>query len=85
MLRTLRKERYSDDARSYAAGHSMGGGFTYLLWSARGRVFAAVASSAGTPRNFEDCKPKPAVHIAAWHDCPERLQWANAVFLGERP
>jgi polyhydroxybutyrate depolymerase len=68
MLRTLRAEFAIDESRIYATGHSMGGAFTYLLWAARGDVLAAVASSAGTPRNFEDCKPKPAMHIAGERD-----------------
>jgi polyhydroxybutyrate depolymerase len=68
MLSTLRRELEIDEARIYATGHSMGGAFTYLLWSARGDVLAAVASSAGTPRDFERCKPKPAMHIAGEND-----------------
>jgi polyhydroxybutyrate depolymerase len=56
MLGTLRKKCKVDGRRIYVAGHSMGGAFTYLLWAARGDVFAAVASAAGTPRNFDACK-----------------------------
>ena len=33
-----------DTRRLYATGHSNGGGFTYLLWSARGETFAAFCS-----------------------------------------
>jgi polyhydroxybutyrate depolymerase len=68
MLGTLRKERRIDEHRIYVTGHSMGGAFTYLLWAARGDEFAAVASAAGTPRNFDACKPKPAMHIAGERD-----------------
>ena len=68
MLSSLREEFTVDDARIYVTGHSMGGAFTYLLWAARGDVLAAVASSAGTPRNFSACKPKSAMHIAGTRD-----------------
>jgi polyhydroxybutyrate depolymerase len=68
ILRTLRTDFKIDESRVYVTGHSMGGAFSYLLWSARGDVFTAVASSAGTPRNFDRCKPKPAMHIAGERD-----------------
>ena len=41
VLATLRQELKVDDKRLYATGHSNGGGFTYLLWAARGDKFAA--------------------------------------------
>ncbi len=68
ILRTLRAEFEIDESRVFVTGHSMGGAFSYLLWCARGDVIAAVASSAGTPRNFDRCKPKPAMHIAGERD-----------------
>lgn len=46
VLATLRKDYQVDEKRVYATGHSNGGGFTYLLWAARGDVFAAVAPCA---------------------------------------
>jgi polyhydroxybutyrate depolymerase len=46
VLATLKKDYQVDEKRIYATGHSNGGGFTYLLWSERGDVFAAVAPSA---------------------------------------
>jgi polyhydroxybutyrate depolymerase len=46
MLADLRANHQVDDRRIYSTGHSNGGGFTYLLWAARGDVFAAVAPSA---------------------------------------
>jgi polyhydroxybutyrate depolymerase len=46
VLATLRTDYKIDEKRIYATGHSNGGGFTYLLWAARGDVFAAVAPCA---------------------------------------
>lgn len=46
VLTTLKTDYRVDEKRVYATGHSNGGGFTYLLWSERGDVFAAVAPSA---------------------------------------
>ncbi len=46
VLATLKKDLKVDEKRIYATGHSNGGGFTYLLWAARGDVFAAVAPCA---------------------------------------
>ena len=52
MLTTLKKDYRVDEKRIYATGHSNGGGFTYLLWAARGDVFAAVAPcAAAAPRS----------------------------------
>jgi poly(3-hydroxybutyrate) depolymerase len=41
----LRKDYKTDAKRIYATGHSNGGEFTYLLWHARGKEFAAFAPS----------------------------------------
>ena len=46
MLAQLRQQLKVDDKRIYSTGHSNGGGFTYLLWAARGEKFAAFAPSA---------------------------------------
>ncbi|MHB8897786.1 MAG: CE1 family esterase [Thermoguttaceae bacterium] len=46
VLSSLKADHKVDEKRIYATGHSNGGGFTYLLWSARGDVFAAVAPCA---------------------------------------
>jgi polyhydroxybutyrate depolymerase len=46
VLLTLKNDYKIDEKRLYASGHSNGGGFTYLLWAARGDVFAAVAPCA---------------------------------------
>src|SRR6185312_14576906 len=36
MLRSLQRDYKVDSRRIYATGHSNGGGFSYLLWAARG-------------------------------------------------
>lgn len=46
MLASLKKDYKVDAKRIYSTGHSNGGGFTYLLWAARGDTFAAFAPSA---------------------------------------
>jgi polyhydroxybutyrate depolymerase len=46
VLATLKKDYKVDAKRIYATGHSNGGGFTYLLWAARGDVLAAIAPCA---------------------------------------
>lgn len=48
VLASLKKDYKIDERRIYSTGHSNGGGFTYLLWSERGDVFAAVAPSAAS-------------------------------------
>src|ERR1017187_5426682 len=65
MLASIRKDYRVDDKRIYATGHSNGGGFTYLLWAARGEQFAAFApSSAAAARNLGKLKPTPVMHVA---------------------
>jgi len=65
VLAAVKKDYRVDETRVYVTGHSNGGGFTYLLWAARGDLFAAVApSAAGAARNLGNLKPKPALHIA---------------------
>ena len=46
ILKTLREKYKVDDRRIFATGHSNGGGFTYLLWAARGKELAAIAPVA---------------------------------------
>jgi polyhydroxybutyrate depolymerase len=66
------KEKYRiDEKRVYSTGHSNGGGFTYLLWSARPGVFAAIAPSAagaGGLRTAKDLRPVPVLHVAGEKD-----------------
>lgn len=65
----IQKDYSVDLKRVYAMGHSNGGRFTYVLWQARGDVFAAFGPSGspalGMIRNF---KPKPVFHIAGEKD-----------------
>jgi polyhydroxybutyrate depolymerase len=69
VLATLKKEQAIDEDRIYATGHSNGGGFTYLLWAARGEQFAAFApSSSGGGRLLTNAPPKPAFHVAGEKD-----------------
>jgi polyhydroxybutyrate depolymerase len=76
VLAALKRDYKIDEKRIYATGHSNGGGFTYLLWAARGEVFAAMApSAAGPARNLASLKPKPALHLAGEHD--DTVPFAN--------
>ena len=64
VLATLKKDHQIDENRIYVTGHSNGAAFTYVLWVARGDVFAAIAPSAGFSRSARTAKPKPVLHIA---------------------
>jgi polyhydroxybutyrate depolymerase len=77
MLASLRKDYRVDEHRIYATGHSNGGGFTYLLWSTRGDIFAAFAGSASavSPLEFTQLKPKPVLHIAGRTDELVKFVW----------
>lgn len=70
VLARLKKDYKVDDGRVYATGHSNGGGFTYLLWAARGDALAAVAPSSASSANryLKELKPKPALHVAGKKD-----------------
>ncbi|MSQ91070.1 MAG: esterase [Phycisphaerales bacterium] len=70
MLAGLKSSFQVDDRRIYSTGHSNGGGFTYLLWSQRGEVFAALGpSAAGTVgTRGERFAPRPLIHIAGESD-----------------
>lgn len=69
-LARLRKDYKVDDSRIYATGYSNGGGFTYLLWAARGDTFAAVAPSSASSANryLKELRPKPTLHVASKKD-----------------
>ena len=77
VLATLKKHYKVDKKRVYATGHSNGGAFTYLLWAARGDVFAAVAPcAAAAKREFKQhLKPKPVLHMAGENDPLVRFEW----------
>ncbi len=86
VLAYVRKEYRVDDKRIYSTGHSNGGGFTYVLWAARGDIFAAVApcSCVSTfSTNVADTasyttnafKPKPVFHLAGENDGLAKYEW----------
>ena len=69
MLATVRDRYKVDIGRVFATGHSNGGGFTYLLGSARPQTFAAIAPSAAGARGFREAtNPLPVLHIAGRND-----------------
>ncbi len=77
VLAQLKRDYKIDDRRIYSTGHSNGGGFTYLLWAARGDVFAAMApsSAAGARKDDMDLKPKPVLHVAGEKDPLVKFEW----------
>jgi polyhydroxybutyrate depolymerase len=77
VLGTLKKDYRFDAKRIYATGHSNGGAFTYLLWAARGNVFAAVAPCAAVANREikRRLKPKPVLQIAGENDPLVRFEW----------
>jgi polyhydroxybutyrate depolymerase len=80
VLASLKKSHKVDETRIYSTGHSNGGGFTYLLWAARGDVFAAVApSAAAAARNRDALKPKPVLHLAGEKDTLVKYEWQQAM------
>jgi polyhydroxybutyrate depolymerase len=64
VLASLKKEYKVDAKRIYSTGHSNGGGFTYLLWGARGKEFAAFAPSAAIGRSLVEADPELAKEMA---------------------
>ena len=69
MLATALRDWKADPKRVYVTGHSNGGGFTYLLWGARGDALAAVAPvAAGGAQLLRQAKPCPVLHIAGRND-----------------
>ena len=77
VLAQLRRDYKIDERRIYSTGHSNGGGFTYLLWAARGDVFAAMApsSAAGARKDDINLKPKPMLHVAGQADPLVKFEW----------
>ena len=74
-----------DGKRIYATGHSNGGGFTYLLWAARGDTFAAVAPcAAAAPALLGKLKPKPVLHLAGESDPLVKFSWQKQTMDGLR-
>jgi polyhydroxybutyrate depolymerase len=75
VLARLKHDYKVDAKRIYCTGHSNGDGFTYLLWLARGTVFAAVAPSAAMTRHADVLTPKPAMHLAGENDPLVKFAW----------
>ena len=83
VLASLKSDSNSkvDERRIYSTGHSNGGGFTYLLWSTRGDVFAAMAPSAAAgpggewAKQMAALKPKPVLHLAGENDPLVKYEW----------
>ena len=76
VLTSLQQDYQVDARRIYATGHSNGGGFTYLLWAARGDRFAAFApSAAATARTLPMLKPRPVLHVAGEKDALVKFAW----------
>ena len=69
ILETARRDWHINTNRIYATRHSNGGGFTYLLWGARGDSLAAVSTVAAPGAQFlRQAKPCPILHIAGKND-----------------
>jgi polyhydroxybutyrate depolymerase len=78
VLRTLKQDFRIDEHRVYATGHSNGGSFTYLLWSQRHDVFAAMAPSGAAALRLRDSlKPKPILHVAGTNDPLVKFEWQS--------
>lgn len=81
VLASLKTDYKVDERRIYSTGHSNGGGFTYLLWSTRGDVFAAVAPSAASgpdeswTKRVTALTPKPVLHLAGEKDPLVKFEW----------
>ena len=86
MLARLKQDYKVDEKRIYCTGHSNGGAFTYLLWAARGDVFAAVAPSAAAavPQLQMRLKPKPAFHLAGEKDPLVKFEWQKLTMSAVR-
>jgi polyhydroxybutyrate depolymerase len=82
MLASLQKDYKVDDKRIYSTGHSNGGGFTYLLWAARGDKFTAFAPSAAACTFLTKLKPKPVLHLAGTNDPLVKFAWQKTTIDG---
>jgi polyhydroxybutyrate depolymerase len=69
VLTTLRAKFPVDDRRIYSTGFSNGGIFTYVLWGARAKIFAAFAPVAAQIfPGVRLTEPKPLLHIVGKED-----------------
>ncbi len=84
VLETLRTEHKIDEKQVFATGHSNGGGFTYVLWSARPHVFAAFAPCAAAALKVGLLTPKPALHLAGEQDGLVKFAWQQVTIEAVR-
>lgn len=90
VLASLRQDYRVDDKRIYSTGHSNGGGFTYLLWSARGDCFAALAPSAAAAPGMALAlgatkpAPKPLLIVAGEKDPLVKFAWQKEMIAALR-
>lgn len=86
VLANLRVDYRVDDRRIFAAGHSNGGSFTYLLWAVRGDQFAAFAPSGATIAASDRSKlrPKPVLHVAGENDELVKFEWQQLMVAALR-
>jgi polyhydroxybutyrate depolymerase len=84
VLARLKQDYDVDAKRIYCTGHSNGGGFTYLLWLARGDVFAAVAPSSAAAKYADKLKPKPALIIGGKSDPLVKFEWQERTMAAVR-
>jgi len=70
VLDRLIKSGKADAKHIYVTGFSNGGGFTYVLWAARGDKIAAVAPCAAPNAHkiVSQLKPKPVLNVAGRKD-----------------
>jgi polyhydroxybutyrate depolymerase len=84
VLARLKQDYDVDAKRIYCTGHSNGGGFTYLLWLARGDVFAAVAPSSAAAKYADKLMPKPAMIIGGKSDPLVKFEWQERTMAAVR-
>jgi polyhydroxybutyrate depolymerase len=78
VLKSIQEEYKVDPHRIYAMGHSNGGGFTYVLWSGRGDLFAAVAPMCSVDfKELNRYTPKPVLVVAGEQDKLVKFEWSQ--------
>jgi polyhydroxybutyrate depolymerase len=84
VMETLRTTCRIDGKRVYATGHSNGGGFTYLLWTARAYCFDAFAPCAAVTTQLANLTPKPVLHVAGEKDNLVKFAWQQKMLAAVR-
>jgi len=85
VLASMQKDYKIDPKRVYCTGHSNGGGFTYMLWSQRGDVFAAIApSAAASVQVLGKLTPMPILHVAGQNDHLVKYEWQQMTMKAVR-